>query len=83
MDDFSDENGEGEFIDFLEELGERESDSLLDCGLTKTYFLLLSNRSILWKKGRVFKNLVELRVRVFTVEILWTIGKLLSRKLRI
>ncbi|MDK8643779.1 MULTISPECIES: hypothetical protein [Niallia] len=30
MNDFSDENGEGEFIDFLEELGERNSDSLLE-----------------------------------------------------
>lgn len=30
MDDFSDENGEGEFIDFLEALGERKSDSLLE-----------------------------------------------------
>lgn len=30
MDDFGDENGEGEFIDFLENLGERKSDSLLE-----------------------------------------------------
>lgn len=30
MNDFSDENGEGEFIDFLEDLGERKSDSLLE-----------------------------------------------------
>ncbi|MFB5089448.1 hypothetical protein PGC35_20060 [Psychrobacillus sp. PGGUH221] len=30
MDDFSDNNGEGEFSDFLEELGERESESLLE-----------------------------------------------------
>lgn len=30
MDDFSDENGEGEFIDFLEDLGERKSDCLLE-----------------------------------------------------
>lgn len=47
MDDFSDKNGEGEFTDFLEELGERESESLLEsvrefknnkkriCGTTK------------------------------------------------
>lgn len=30
MDDFSDENGEGEFIDFLEDLGETKSGSLLE-----------------------------------------------------
>ncbi|WP_282156243.1 hypothetical protein [Cytobacillus gottheilii] len=30
MNDFSDENGEGEFIGFLEDLGERKSDSLLE-----------------------------------------------------
>ncbi|MDU1848126.1 MAG: hypothetical protein E6778_21610 [Niallia nealsonii] len=30
MDDFSDENGEGEFINFLEKLGERELESLLE-----------------------------------------------------
>lgn len=30
MNDFGDENGEGEYIDFLEDLGERKSDSLLE-----------------------------------------------------
>jgi hypothetical protein len=30
MNDFSEENGEGEFIDFLEELGKRKSDNLLE-----------------------------------------------------
>lgn len=57
MNDFSDKNGEGEFIDFLEELGERESESLLESVRefknnkeknlwnNKTYFLLFSNRA--------------------------------------
>ncbi len=55
MDDFSNENREGEFIDFLEELGERESGSLLESvrefkvnkkenlWINNTYFLLFSN----------------------------------------
>ncbi|MBY0595932.1 hypothetical protein [Bacillus bingmayongensis] len=30
MEDFGDKNGEGEFIDFLEDLEERKSDSLLE-----------------------------------------------------
>lgn len=30
MNDFSDKNGEGEFIYFLEDLGERRSESLLE-----------------------------------------------------
>ncbi|CAK6481432.1 hypothetical protein CQ056_20465 [Peribacillus simplex] len=49
MDDFDDENGEGEFIEFLEDLGERKSDSLLNqFGSSKTIKKkkLLINRNV-------------------------------------